>query len=78
MTFAERIKRLKRTIREWINHFASGTMKTVMDDIDVHLRTKTAGNHLEEGFPRGQIAQNNFMHFINNNRNYQEIIIFYN
>lgn len=40
MAFAERVQRLNWVIRGWINYFALGSMKTVMQDIDAHLRTR--------------------------------------
>ena len=40
MTFAVRIQRLNWAIRGWINYFALGSMKTAMNDIDAHLRTR--------------------------------------
>lgn len=35
-----RIQRLNWVIRGWINYFALSSMKTVMNDIDAHLRTR--------------------------------------
>lgn len=46
MAFAERVQKLNRVIRGWINYFALGSMKTAMNDIDAHLRTRLS-NHLE-------------------------------
>lgn len=40
MAFAERIQQLNWVIRGWVNYFALGSMKTVMNDIDAHLRTR--------------------------------------
>ncbi|MGI6505183.1 MAG: group II intron reverse transcriptase/maturase [Clostridia bacterium] len=40
MNFGERVKRLNWLIRGWINYFALGSMKTVMTEIDAHLRTR--------------------------------------
>ena len=40
MAFAVRIQRLNWAIRGWINYFALGSMKTAMNDIDAHLRTR--------------------------------------
>ena len=40
MAFAVRIQRLNQAIRGWINYFALGSMKTAMNDIDAHLRTR--------------------------------------
>lgn len=40
MAFAVRIQRLNWVIRGWINYFALGSMKTAMNDIDAHLRTR--------------------------------------
>ena len=40
MEFSIRIKRLNQVIRGWINYFAISSMKTVMTDIDAHLRTR--------------------------------------
>lgn len=40
MAFAARVQQLNRTIRGWINYFVIGSMKTVMNDIDAHLRTR--------------------------------------
>ena len=40
MAFAVRVKKLNWVIRGWINYFASGSMKTAMNDIDAHLRTR--------------------------------------
>ncbi len=40
MTFAVRIQQLNWVIRGWINYFALSSMKTVMNDIDAHLRTR--------------------------------------
>lgn len=40
MAFKERIKQLNWVIRGWINYFAIGSMKTVMTEIDAHLRTR--------------------------------------
>ena len=36
----EKVKKLNEVIRGWINYFASGSMKTIMTDIDAHLRTR--------------------------------------
>ena len=38
--FAVRIQQLNWVIRGWVNYFALGSMKTVMNDIDAHLRTR--------------------------------------
>ena len=40
MAFAVRIQRLNWAIRGWIKYFALGSMKTAMNDIDAHLRTR--------------------------------------
>ena len=40
MPFAARIQKLNWVIRGWINYFALGSMKTAMNDIDAHLRTR--------------------------------------
>lgn len=40
MPFGVRVQRLSWAIRGWINYFALGSMKTVMNDIDAHLRTR--------------------------------------
>ena len=40
MAFAVRVQRLNWIIRGWINYFALGSMKTVMNDVDAHLRTR--------------------------------------
>ena len=40
MAFAVRIQRLNWAIRGWINYFALGSMRTAMNDIDAHLRTR--------------------------------------
>ena len=40
MPFAVRVQRLNWAIRGWINYFALGSMKTAMNDIDAHLRTR--------------------------------------
>ena len=40
MAIAERVQKLNRAIRGWINYFALGSMKTAMNDIDAHLRTR--------------------------------------
>ena len=40
MTFAVRIQQLNWVIRGWVNYFALGSMKAVMNDIDAHLRTR--------------------------------------
>lgn len=40
LAFAERVQRLNWVIRGWINYFALGSMKKVMQDIDTHLRTR--------------------------------------
>lgn len=40
MAFAVRVQRLNWVIRGWINYFALGSMKTVMNDVDAHLRTR--------------------------------------
>ncbi len=40
MAFAVRIQQLNWVIRGWVNYFALGSMKTVMNDIDAHLRTR--------------------------------------
>ncbi len=38
--FRVRVQRLNWLIRGWINYFAIGSMKTVMTNIDAHLRTR--------------------------------------
>lgn len=40
MAFAVRIQRLNWAIRGWINYFALSAMKTTMNDIDAHMRTR--------------------------------------
>lgn len=40
MAFAVRIQRLNWVIRGWINYFALSSMKTTMNGIDAHLRTR--------------------------------------
>ena len=40
MRFDVRVQKLNEVIRGWINYFALGSMKTVMTDIDAHLRTR--------------------------------------
>lgn len=40
MAFKERVQKLNWVIRGWINYFAIGSMKTAMNDIDAHLRTR--------------------------------------
>lgn len=40
INFRERIKRINQVIRGWINYFSLGSMKTVMMNIDAHLRTR--------------------------------------
>lgn len=40
MAFAVRVQQVNWVIRGWINYFALGSMKTVMNDIDAHLRTR--------------------------------------
>ena len=40
MTLETRIQKLNWVIRGWINYFAQGSMKTIMKDIDAHLRTR--------------------------------------
>lgn len=40
MKFSARVQRLNWVIRGWINYFSLGSMKTVMKDIDAHLRTR--------------------------------------
>ena len=40
MAFAVRVQQLNWVIRGWINYFALSSMKTVMNDIDAHLRTR--------------------------------------
>lgn len=40
MNFRKRIERINQVIRGWINYFSLGSMKTVMNDIDAHLRTR--------------------------------------
>ncbi len=40
INFRERIKRINQVIRGWINYFSLSSMKTVMTDIDAHLRTR--------------------------------------
>lgn len=36
----ESVEELNQVMRGWINYFALGTMKTVLTDIDAHLRTR--------------------------------------
>ena len=40
INFRERIKQINQVIRGWINYFSLSSMKTVMTDIDAHLRTR--------------------------------------
>lgn len=40
MTFTARVQKLNWVIRGWINYFALGSMKTAMNYIDAHLRTR--------------------------------------
>ncbi len=40
MAFAVRVQRLNWVIRGWINYFALSSMKTTMNSIDAHLRTR--------------------------------------
>ena len=40
MKFEVRVEKLNQVMRGWINYFALGTMKTVLTDIDAHLRTR--------------------------------------
>lgn len=40
IAFAVRVKKLNQVIRGWINYFALSSMKTTMNDIDAHLRTR--------------------------------------
>lgn len=40
MTFDERVEKLNQVIRGWINYFSISSMKTVMERIDEHLRTR--------------------------------------
>ena len=40
INFRERAKRINQVTRGWINYFAICSMKTVMSDIDAHLRTR--------------------------------------
>ena len=40
MAFSVRVQKLNWVIRGWINYFALGSMKTAMNDIDAHLRTR--------------------------------------
>lgn len=40
MAFAIRVQKLNWVIRGWINYFALGSMKTAMNGIDAHLRTR--------------------------------------
>lgn len=40
MNFRKRIERINQVIQGWINYFSLGSMKTVMNDIDAHLRTR--------------------------------------
>ena len=40
MSFGVRVQQLNWAIRGWINYFALGSMKTVMNEIDAHLRTR--------------------------------------
>lgn len=39
MTFQKRIRLPNPVIRGWINYYAIADMKTVMEKIDVHVRT---------------------------------------
>lgn len=39
VSFDERVKRLNAVIRGWINYFRIGSMKTILKQIDEHLRT---------------------------------------
>ena len=40
MAFAVRVQRLNWVTRGWINYFALSSMKTTMNDMDAHLRTR--------------------------------------
>lgn len=40
MAFAERVQRLNWVIRGWINYYALGTMKSALEKVDAHLRTR--------------------------------------
>ena len=40
LPFAERVQKLNWVIRGWINYFSIGSMKTAMEKIDAHLRTR--------------------------------------
>lgn len=40
MAFAVRVRKLNWVIRGWMNYFALGSMKTAMNDMDAHLRTR--------------------------------------
>lgn len=40
MAFAERVQRLNWVIRGWINYYALGTMKSALEEVDAHLRTR--------------------------------------
>jgi group II intron reverse transcriptase/maturase len=37
---SEKIKRINQVTRGWINYYALGSMKTVMAEVDAHLRTR--------------------------------------
>ena len=39
-TVTGRIEKINQVIRGWINYYALGSMKTVMTEIDAHLRTR--------------------------------------
>lgn len=40
IAFVTRVQRLNCVIRGWINYFAISSMKTAMNNIDAHLRTR--------------------------------------
>lgn len=41
---SEKIKRINQVTRGWINYYALGSMKTVMAEVDAHLRTRLRMN----------------------------------
>jgi RNA-directed DNA polymerase len=40
MKFEVRVEKLNQVMRGWINYYALGSMKTVLTDVDAHLRTR--------------------------------------
>ena len=41
---SDKIKRINQVTRGWINYYALGSMKTVMAEVDAHLRTRLRMN----------------------------------